>query len=411
MKRLLLLLLLLCSVCFAQNTSAANDKKTPRVYVSGEYSDMQYLKEQIPVVDYVIDRKDADVHVLVTREPTGSGGYLYSLFFYGQNQFDKMNDTIKVAIILDDSDDIIRSKVVNEIKKGLFNYLKNSNVAPLLTIGFKNDKKGAVKEKDPWDSWIISANLSGYYSGQSSSSYTSVYSTLSVGRTTDDLRLGLSLSNSYNENTYDYDDYNYISVSRSYEAYGSVVKSISDHWSIGAWGDAYRDTYSNIDFCWTLTGGIEYNFYPYSQSSQQQLRLAYKLGSTHNKYFQETIYFKESEYLATQILSLSLDLTQPWGSISVTLSDRNYLQDLAKYYFRFYMNTSLKLVKGVSLTTYLSYSKMNNQISLEREGASVEEILLKSKQLETNYNFYASVGFSISIGSIFNSIVNPRFGN
>lgn len=371
---------------------------------------MQYLKDQIPVVDYVIDRKDADVHVLVAKEKTGSGGYLYSLFFYGQHQFDKMNDTMKVIVNLDDSDDMTRNKIVKGIKTGLFNYLKNSSVSNLMTIAFQNNK-GAVKEKDPWDFWVIKASFSGYFNGQSSYSSSSISSSISAGRTTDDLRLGFTLYNYYTQNKYNYDTYNYLSVSRSHEMYGSIVKSISDHWSIGTWGDANRDTYSNIDFAWALTGGVEYNFYPYSQSSQQQLRIAYKLGITHNKYFEETVYFRESEYLATQILSLSLDLTQPWGSINFTVSGRDYLQDLKKYYLNMYIDASLKLFKGLSLTSYFSYSKMNNQISLPRGGASVEDVLLSTRQLETEYRYYASIGLSYSIGSIFNSIVNPRFGN
>jgi hypothetical protein len=409
-KRALLLLLLLCSVCKAQNTNAPKEKTTPRIHVSGEYSDMQYLKEQIPVVDYVIDRKDADVHVLVVKEGTGSGGYLYSLFFYGKHQFDKINDTIKVVVNLDDSNDLTRNKVVKGIKTGLFNYLKNSSVSNLMTIAFQNNK-AAVKEKDPWDFWLFNVSLSGYFNGESASSYTSLYGTLSTSRTTEDLRLGFGFSNSYSQNTYDYDDYNYLAVKRIHKLYANAVKSVSDHWSIGSWGNIYRSSYSNYDLSWTLTGGVEYNFYPYSQSSQQQLRLAYRMGITHNKYFEETVYFKEAEYLATQTLSLTLNLTQPWGSVIASIDGQNFFQDLKKYCLDVYIDTSLKLYKGLSITSYFGYSKMNNQISLARGGASVEDVLLSTRQLETEYTYYASIGLSFSFGSIFNSIVNPRFGN
>jgi hypothetical protein len=37
--------------------------------------------------------------------------------------------------------------------------------------------------------------------------------------------------------------------------------------------------------------------------------------------------------------------------------------------------------------------------------------LLRRKQLETSYNYYAYVGISYSFGSIFNNAVNPRFGS
>ena len=51
-----------------------------------------------------------------------------------------------------------------------------------------------------------------------------------------------------------------------------------------------------------------------------------------------------------------------------------------------------------------------DQIALPKQGASAEEILLRIRQLETNYSYSVGMGFSYSFGSIFTSIVNPRFG-
>ena len=44
-------------------------------------------------------------------------------------------------------------------------------------------------------------------------------------------------------------------------------------------------------------------------------------------------------------------------------------------------------------------------------GASLEEVLLQRRQLETTYNYFFQVGFSYSFGSIFSNVVNPRFGS
>ena len=41
--------------------------------------------------------------------------------------------------------------------------------------------------------------------------------------------------------------------------------------------------------------------------------------------------------------------------------------------------------------------------------ASIEEVLLQRRQLRTNWQYDARIGFSYYFGSPFNSIVNPRF--
>lgn len=412
-KCFIVLAVLLFSTCFAQTP---NDKKILKIYVSGNFYDLQYLKEQIPVVDFVNDRKDADVHILVASESTGSGGLLNTILFYGQNHFDKMNDTIKVVTEVSDSDDITRGKLAKGMKNGLFNYLRRSGAADRMTVSFNgNNAKVPEKPVDPWDSWVFRTSLSGYINGEASSKYLSMSGSFSATRTTEDLRLGFSISNSYSENSYNYDidgvNYDYLSVKRSQSLNASVVKSLTNHWSLGTWGMAYKSTYGNLDLQWGLSTGIEYNFFPYSESSQQQLRFVYKLGLNYNKYAEETIYFKEKEYLATQNASVTLDLTQPWGTVSFGVYGQNYFQDLKKYSLSFSSYFSVKLIKGLSVYSNFYYSKINNQLSLPRSGASVEDVLLSIRQLETEYSYYVNFGLSFSFGSIFNSIVNPRFGN
>ena len=43
-------------------------------------------------------------------------------------------------------------------------------------------------------------------------------------------------------------------------------------------------------------------------------------------------------------------------------------------------------------------------------GATDEEVLLRRRQLETSFTYFVSAGFTYRFGSIFNNIVNPRFG-
>jgi hypothetical protein len=42
--------------------------------------------------------------------------------------------------------------------------------------------------------------------------------------------------------------------------------------------------------------------------------------------------------------------------------------------------------------------------------ATLEEILLRRKELATEYEYSISVGLSFTFGSIYSNVVNPRFG-
>jgi hypothetical protein len=46
----------------------------------------------------------------------------------------------------------------------------------------------------------------------------------------------------------------------------------------------------------------------------------------------------------------------------------------------------------------------------QRAGESPEDILLRRRQLQTDYNYSTSISLSYMFGSVFNNIVNPRLG-
>jgi len=156
---------------------------------------------------------------------------------------------------------------------------------------------------------------------------------------------------------------------------------------------------------------IEYNFFPYSVSNERQLRIDYKISPAYNNYSSETIYFKMDEILFSQQLSATLSLIEQWGSTSISVSGSNYFHDMNKYRFEIFSDISWQLFKGFSLNLFGGYSIIRNQISLPKGSASLEEVLLQRRQLQTGYTFGGSIGISYSFGSIYNNIVNPRFGN
>ena len=65
-----------------------------RIFLDCGSCDFDYLRREIPFVNYVRDRKEADVHILVTTQPTGSGGTEYVFKFIGLDRFANVDDEL-----------------------------------------------------------------------------------------------------------------------------------------------------------------------------------------------------------------------------------------------------------------------------------------------------------------------------
>ena len=157
--------------------------------------------------------------------------------------------------------------------------------------------------------------------------------------------------------------------------------------------------------------GIEYNVFPYSESTRRQFRFLYSIGYIYNNYTDTTIYNKVEEGLFSQSLSGSFEVIQKWGSVDLSVSWSNYLRDFAENSLSLDGYISWRIAKGLNVNMGGSFAFIHNQISLVKGGASTEEILLRRKELETDYNYFMHFGFSYTFGSIYNNVVNPRFGS
>jgi hypothetical protein len=101
-------------------------------------------------------------------------------------------------------------------------------------------------------------------------------------------------------------------------------------------------------------------------------------------------------------------LQEPWGSLGASASFQNYLRNFSENRIGLSGFTNIRLAKGLSLNIFGDYGRPRDQLSLERGEASDEEVLLRLRQLQTNYTYYTQIGLSYSFGSIFSAVVNPR---
>ena len=141
-----------------------------------------------------------------------------------------------------------------------------------------------------------------------------------------------------------------------------------------------------------------------------QFRFLYYIGYMYNDYADTTIYDKTKEALLAHSLRGAFEVIQKWGSIDLSVSWSNYLRNFSENMLSLSGSIDWRVAKGLSINLGGSFSFIHNQISLVKGGASSEEILLRRKELETNFNYFIHFGFSYTFGSIYNNVVNPRFG-
>jgi hypothetical protein len=411
MKRIIIITLLMILVfpAFSQDTGNQSDTlRKDALNVFMEAND--YIRKEIPYVNYVRDIKDAGVYIISTSQNTGSGGREYTYFLVGQNENMGMCDTISFVTSPDETQDERRIKEVRTLKMGLMRYVAKTPLEKYMDISFTEPLSETVSS-DKWDSWVFRTSLNGWLQGQQTYKATNLYGNINAGRVTEDWKINIRARYNYGIDKFDIDDEIITSENNSKSLSALIVKSISDHWSYG--GSVYlgSSSYSNLNVSTTFMPGIEYDLFPYSESTRRQLRLLYSVGYNYVNYIDTTIYNMTKEGHLQHSFSASYEVVQKWGSINMSLEYSNYLHDWSKNNLSLDGYIDLRIAKGLSVNFGGGASLIHDQLGLVKGGATTEEVLLQRKELATQFQYFTSFGFSYTFGSIYNNVVNPRFGN
>jgi hypothetical protein len=380
----------------------------PRVYLDGSSVDRDYVLTEIPFVSYVRDRTDAEIHILTTAQ-YGEAGTEYLIEFIGRGKFQDIHFTLKFFSDRLFTEDEEREGYVRVLKKGLMPFLARTDLEGMLAVSFK-EKANPAPIKDPWDRWLFSLSVGGSSSGEKYYGSNSYRGGFSVNRVTEDLKVSASFNTSVNKSRFTFEDVEVITETKNWRAGSLVVKSLGDHWAVGGWVQAASSTYSNEAHSFRLAPALEYNLFPYSQATRKELRVLYRLNYSFYRYFEETIYGKLAEHLWSQSLNVSLEVRQPWGSVSAAVIGSHYFHDFSKNRVSLFGSLSFRVWKGFSFYVSGDYEMVHDQLSIAKGDLTDEEIFLRLKQLATTYSYYISVGISYSFGSSLRGAVNPRFG-
>jgi hypothetical protein len=368
------------------------------------------FKKEIPIINYVRDQKDAQVYIIGTSQRTGAGGYEYTFFLMGQHDFAGMVDTLKYSSRPNDTVEKTRDGQISILKMGLMRYIMHTPLSGNVRISFTEQEQEEVN-RDAWNNWVIKFFMGGTLRGEKSSSSSNIWGGFSVQKVTEDWKIEITPDMGYTVQKFELEEEDVTSIRKLVSFDALIVKSIGEHWSVGAQALLGSFSYSNFKLKTYIHPAIEFDIFPYSESTRKQVRILYSAGPVYQIYNDTTIYNKINEMLWGQRVNIAAEVVQKWGSLDASLGWRNYFHDWSKNFLSFSGSLNLRVAKGLRISLRAGASMIHNQLSLPAAGASDEDILLQQKELETQFSYFTNITLSYTFGSIYNNVVNPRFDN
>lgn len=375
--------------------------------------DRNYIVTTIPFALWTQDRLDADVHALITRLGNAAGGGEYTITFLGRRAFTNRGDTLRFTILPNSSDEMRRREMVRVLTIGLLPYAVRAGSTAPFSVRYdapsQNGRGLGSIVNDPWNFWVYRLRANGSGSAEALSSSYNLTGGINVSRTTEDWKVAFNHNEEYRSNSFTLSNGTERTfILRSTDVSARVVRSVTEHWSVGARATGGRSDFRNQDLYGGVDLSAEYNVFPWKDATSRQLIGLVALGARHFDYQDTTIFSRAEETRPVARAIIAGESRQQWGTLDAALRYTQFLHDAAIYNVSFNGRAQIRLSRGLSLELRGDAAKVNDQLFLRRGGASDEEVLLRQRALATNYRIGGSVGLSFTFGSIYNTIVNPR---
>ncbi len=384
-----------------------------RVYLDCQYRcDTDFVIRELTFVDHVRDSQSADIHALVTTESTGGGGLRWTIKFIGGGRFKGHDETVSFTTAQDASSGDQRKTVVRWLKLGLATHATIASGRADIDVSHQiADAVAVPPADDPWNAWVFSLNANGHLNGEATSRSATYFLNASASRVTEAWKI--TIGGNWNRSTerFEVDDEIVESLTSGWDVNGLIVKSLGPKWSAAARVNAGGSTFQNYDLRTRTLAGVEYDVFPYAESTRRSLTFSYMAGFATYDFGEVTVFDTTSVRKGEHQLASYLGLRQPWGTIGVQSSFTQHLGDLTETRLTIYGEAGVKLFKGFSFNVYGDYARIRDQINLRKSDVEEEEVLLRLRQLATGYSYFVGFGVTYRFGSIYNNVVNPRFRN
>jgi hypothetical protein len=373
-----------------------------------------YLRDEIRWVDFVRQREDADVHILSSSTSTGGGGREVVLRFVGLGRFQGVDHEHRAITMVADPEEVRRRQILYATTIGLLDYLSHEGLPADLNVTVRTaaaQGKPAVPARDPWNFWVFSIEGGASINAEETSRDSQFNIQASADRVTESWKISIGADFEEERERFDLDEDDpseFRTHSRGVSVF--LARSLGPHWSVGLQGGVDSSSFGNTRVSAGMAPAIEYSVFPYSQYATRQLRIQYEVGPVHARYNEITLFDQLRETRGQHELSVTLEQRQPWGTLDAGFEFSQYLHDPGKYRLEVDGDISIRLFRGFSVSLEGSASRIRDQLSLPRRNATPEEVLLRLRELQSGYELSFDINLNYSFGSLFNNIVNPRFG-
>lgn len=386
----------------------------PRVYIDCNRCDYDHIRREIPFVDYVREPAQADIHLFITDQRTGDGGRSYELSFIGRREFSGLDFELEKTVGRNATESERREEINNAIRMGLFPYVLRSRGTAGFLLSYEMGEEISslnTEVEDPWRYWVFEI-----YAG-------SLSLDMESSQTEFDSRWGFyanKVTDEWKIRFRPYFNYSYDEIERSngatieshrhrhgIESY--AIRSINSHWSVGLFGYYLTRNTQNLRHQVQVLPGIEYSLFPYDIATRKEIKFSYQIGYSYQDYYDKTIFNKVDEHLLNHQIRASVAIEQPWGSISSGLVGSHYIHDFEKRRAEFFGRVSVRVYEGLSLSAGASFEMVRDQLSLRLGDTSLEDVLLRQKEISTEFELSGYIALSYTFGSDFANIVNTRF--
>lgn len=404
--------LLLAFLCFSIFVNAQEEpNEEVKIFLDCGRCDQEFLRQNLGNVQFVRDQGLGDVHIFVVTQRNGAGGISFEMDFIGKNDLEAINYKLTFSTDANMTRDDERKRTMEYIKLGLVRFwiARGTIDEVVVNVPTPENEEEKVEEKDPWNYWLFRVGASGFFNGQEQSKRSNFNLNVSARRVTEKNKFSMFARYGESRSTFTFDGEDIVAFNNNKRLNVNDVLSINDHWSYGFFGSIGTSTFSNFDLFWTFRPALEYSFFDYADSAKKQLTISYRNGIRYNDYIERTVFNETEEYLWEHGVQLGGRINQEWGNLNAEVSFNQFLQDTRLNSVNFFLGTNVRLFKGFNFNVSGSYSITRNQVNIPGGDLTVEELLLSQQQLQSGFDYFVSVGFNYSFGSIYNTIVNPRF--
>lgn len=398
-------------LCFGQVLSQKTDtQELIKVRVDCRGCNNNFIRQNIRSVSHVRDQALADVYVLINQTFTPASR-LFNISLQGLNEFEGINNHFEHPITRTQTSQEQNEELVHVLRIALAPYLLH-RMSDALTLEIASDSGKShtpEEEVDKWRNWIFSIAGRFNLNEQDTRKQSSVTLRFDGDKVTENWRV--RLDGRFRRNILKISEEGQEPFSSRVENEfigGSVVKSLSNHWSAGVFSSFFSNTADNLNSRVNTSLALEYNFFDYQEVLTREMTIAYRVGMNWQEYQDPTIFDRLEDSFGSQSLAIEIRFRRNWGNFFSTIRGSHFLHNFKRNRLSIDNSASVRVWKGLTVQLNAEFNIIRDQINLPKGEASLEDVILQQRAIAKSYDLFVGTGINYTFGSIFNNILNTR---